>query len=141
MPAARHRSRSSLRERAVKAMTGKCPPASRSRSRMAWMTWKPSRSGMWRSRSNRSKSPSFAKDSASLPLFASRTRWPRRTSNCSKSCALSSLSSATRMRSGLEKDKEARSGGDKETEEDSLPFSLSPCLLVSLSLEVRLITW
>ena len=73
MPAARHRSRSSFRERAVKAMTGKWPPADRSRSRIAWMTWKPSSSGMWTSRSSRSKASSSARDNASRPLFASRT--------------------------------------------------------------------
>ena len=100
MPAARQRSRSSFRERAVKAMTGKWPPAVRSRSRIARTTWKPSSSGMWTSRSSRSKAPSSARASASRPLFASRTRWPRRTSSCSRSCALNSLSSATRMCSG-----------------------------------------
>ena len=46
MPAARQRSRSSFRDRAVKAMIGKCPPAARSRSRIARTTWKPSSSGM-----------------------------------------------------------------------------------------------
>src|SRR5436309_15682244 len=37
MPVARQRSRSSRRERAVKAMTGKCPPTACSRSRIIWM--------------------------------------------------------------------------------------------------------
>ena len=35
MPARKHRSRSSFRDRAVKAMTGRWPPAVRSRSRIA----------------------------------------------------------------------------------------------------------
>ena len=116
MPAARQRSRSSFRDRAVKAMTGKCPPAARSRSRIARTTWKPSSSGMCTSRSSRSKSGSGnrsrageivrrrrrslsrsgpglrpfdpSRASASRPLFASRTLWPRRTSSRSRCCAV-----------------------------------------------------
>ena len=78
-------------------MTGRWPPVDRSRSRIAWITWNPSSFGMWTSRSSKSKTPSFARASACRPLFASRTRWPRRASSRSRSCALISLSSATRM--------------------------------------------
>ena len=133
MPAARHRSRSSFRERAVKAMTGKCPPVDRSRSRIAWITWKPSSSGMWTSRSSRSKAPSSARDSASRPLFASRTRWPRRTSSCSRSCALNSLSSATRM---------SQRGAAGQDAARSVPASSwSRAAIGVVAVCVRLITW
>ena len=70
-----------VRERAVSATMGKRSPADRSRSRTARATWKPSSSGMLMSRRSRSKPPSCARDSASRPLFATRTWCPRRPSS------------------------------------------------------------
>ena len=68
MPARKHASWSSFRDRAVKAMTGWWPPVVRSRSRIAATTWKPSSSGMWMSNSNRSIGSRSSSASASRPL-------------------------------------------------------------------------
>ena len=81
-------------------MTGRWPPAVRSRSRIASTTWKPSSSGMWMSRSNRSKGSRSSRASASRPLTAIAAESPRRVSMCSRRSRLKSLSSAARMRSG-----------------------------------------